>query len=217
VGDLTIRLEHGGTVATILQHVGVGPLGSDATLAGAYVFTDSAPATVWPHAPSAASGRPIPAGNYLCSGPDGAATGLRQRFAGMDAAGDWTLRVIDSAPGYVGTLDSWSLRIDGVGMDTCASPQGACCAGAACITLTSEQCVAAGGTFRGAGSACEDGPGNPTSCCPANFNRVNGLEVQDIFDFLNAWFAGDPSADIDGGGLAVSDIFTFITLWFSGC
>jgi hypothetical protein len=30
------------------------------------------------------------------------------------------------------------------------------------------------------------------SSCPADFNGQNGLTVQDIFDFLNAWFAGCP-------------------------
>ncbi len=28
--------------------------------------------------------------------------------------------------------------------------------------------------------------------CPADFNKSGGLEVQDIFDFLSAWFAGCP-------------------------
>jgi hypothetical protein len=41
--------------------------------------------------------------------------------------------------------------------------------------------------------------------------------VQDIFDFLNAWFAGNANADFNGGGLAVQDIFDFLNAWFSGC
>jgi hypothetical protein len=28
--------------------------------------------------------------------------------------------------------------------------------------------------------------------CPADFNKSGGLEVQDIFDFLNAWLATCP-------------------------
>jgi hypothetical protein len=43
------------------------------------------------------------------------------------------------------------------------------------------------------------------------------VQVADIFAFLNAWFAGDLSADINGGGLAVSDIFAFLNAWFAGC
>jgi hypothetical protein len=55
-------------------------------------------------------------------------------------------------------------------------------------------------------------------CCPANFNELNGLTVQDIFDFLAAWFAGDPRADFNHvGGISVQDIFDFLSAWFAGC
>jgi hypothetical protein len=53
--------------------------------------------------------------------------------------------------------------------------------------------------------------------CPADFNGNGTLEVQDIFDFLNAWFAGNPTSDFNGGGLAVQDIFDFLNAWFAGC
>jgi hypothetical protein len=55
-----------------------------------------------------------------------------------------------------------------------------------------------------------------TSPCPADFNG-GGLAVQDIFDYLNAWFAGDLRADFNGGGLAIQDIFDFLNAWFAGC
>jgi len=42
--------------------------------------------------------------------------------------------------------------------------------------------------------------------------------VQDIFDFLTAYFAGNASADFNGvGGVSVQDIFDFITAYFSFC
>jgi hypothetical protein len=54
--------------------------------------------------------------------------------------------------------------------------------------------------------------------CPADFDRSGSLGVQDIFDYLNAWFAGDARADFDGvGGLSVQDIFAFLNAWFAGC
>jgi subtilisin-like proprotein convertase family protein len=56
-----------------------------------------------------------------------------------------------------------------------------------------------------------------TVACRADFNGNSTLEVQDIFDYLNAWFAGNPSADFNGGGLAVQDIFDFLNAWFAGC
>jgi hypothetical protein len=54
--------------------------------------------------------------------------------------------------------------------------------------------------------------------CPADFNNSGVLEVQDIFDFLNAWFAGNLSADFNNSGvLEVQDIFDFLNAWFAGC
>ncbi len=54
--------------------------------------------------------------------------------------------------------------------------------------------------------------------CAADFNGVNGLDVSDIFDFLAAWFAGDPRGDFNGvGGTNVQDVFDFLAAWFVGC
>jgi hypothetical protein len=54
--------------------------------------------------------------------------------------------------------------------------------------------------------------------CHADFNSSGSITVQDIFDFLSAWFAGLPSADFNGtGGITVQDIFDFLTAWFTGC
>ncbi len=54
--------------------------------------------------------------------------------------------------------------------------------------------------------------------CAADFNGVNGVTVQDIFDFLTAWLAGSPSADFNHvNGVTVQDIFDFLTAWLAGC
>ncbi len=56
--------------------------------------------------------------------------------------------------------------------------------------------------------------------CRCDTNNSGGLEVQDIFDFLNLWFAGDARADFNGGGITVQDIFDFLSCWFArplGC
>ena len=59
--------------------------------------------------------------------------------------------------------------------------------------------------------------GSVPGCAP-DFNGDGSLSVQDIFDFLAAWFAGTPSADFNGvGGLSVQDIFDFLAAWFGGC
>lgn len=67
--------------------------------------------------------------------------------------------------------------------------------------------------------ACE------TGC--ADFNGVDGITVADIFDFINAWFAGCTlatgvppcisSADFNGNhAIEVQDIFEFLNAWFAG-
>ena len=60
-------------------------------------------------------------------------------------------------------------------------------------------------------------PVNPPTC-RADYNTDGGVTVQDIFDFLVAYFAGQPAADINGdGSVAVGDIFAYLVLYFEGC
>ena len=72
-----------------------------------------------------------------------------------------------------------------------------------------------------AGPADADGDFTPDSCelCPADFNQSGGAPtVQDIFDFLSAYFANLPSADFNTvGGITVQDIFDFLTAYFTAC
>jgi glucose/arabinose dehydrogenase len=54
--------------------------------------------------------------------------------------------------------------------------------------------------------------------CPADFNADGTVSVQDIFDFLAAYFGGLASADFNGvGGVTVQDIFDFLAAYFSPC
>jgi hypothetical protein len=70
-----------------------------------------------------------------------------------------------------------------------------------------------------ASNACGNLPSTAAvlTICVADFDCSGGLAIEDIFAFLNAWFAGAASADVNGGGLAVSDIFDFLNAWFAGC
>ncbi|HMN40775.1 MAG TPA: CRTAC1 family protein [Phycisphaerales bacterium] len=62
-------------------------------------------------------------------------------------------------------------------------------------------------------------PANRTitlSPCPGDWNAGGELNVQDIFDFLNDWFAG--GGDFDASGTSsIQDIFDFLNAWFAGC
>jgi hypothetical protein len=91
---------------------------------------------------------------------------------------------------------------------------GACCAGTACAVQSAAACT---GSFRGVGTTCEFA-GNPVTCCGANFNRAGGVTVQDVFDFIAAYFGNDAAADVNGSGaVTVQDIFDFLGLYFAGC
>jgi hypothetical protein len=73
---------------------------------------------------------------------------------------------------------------------TCV-PEGACCIGTVCRVVPRVVCAISGGTYMGDGTSCVcAGGGNP--CCPADFNGSGLVSVQDIFDFLAAYFAGCP-------------------------
>lgn len=54
--------------------------------------------------------------------------------------------------------------------------------------------------------------------CVADFNCSGAVSVQDVFDFLGAYFAGEPAADVNGaGGVGVQDVFDFLAAFFVGC
>jgi hypothetical protein len=56
-------------------------------------------------------------------------------------------------------------------------------------------------------------------CCRADFNKSGGAPtVQDIFDFLASYFAGEAAADTnDSTSNSVQDIFDFLAAYFEGC
>jgi len=66
---------------------------------------------------------------------------------------------------------------------------GACCnlRGGQCLMMHAADCATLGLQFLWIGAAC-----SPTTCraCPGDFNQSGAISVQDIFDFLAAYFAG---------------------------
>lgn len=79
--------------------------------------------------------------------------------------------------------------------NNCPAPNiGACCntTTGACVVLAQADCAALSTGYQGAGTSCTPNPCVPTPDCPADFNNQSGVTVQDIFDFLSAWFTGCP-------------------------
>jgi hypothetical protein len=84
------------------------------------------------------------------------------------------------------------------------SDVGRCTTGTTCTLVTRQNCT---GTFL---------PGK--GACPADFDCQNGANIDDIFIFINAWFAQDPRTDVNNdGNRNIDDIFIFINIWFAGC
>jgi hypothetical protein len=114
---------------------------------------------------------------------------------------------------------------------------GVCCRGSTCTTAYTSSTACSGALdtvsptvtarFVSSSSTCNTPVTTPgtlgntaTPCCYANYNHNATLEVQDIFDFLNDWFAGKKGALVGGDGttgtLAVQNIFDFLNAWFAG-
>ena len=54
--------------------------------------------------------------------------------------------------------------------------------------------------------------------CRSDFTGDGAVTVQDVFDFLAAWFAGSARADFNGDNtVSVQDIFDFLAAYFEGC
>ncbi len=114
--------------------------------------------------------------------------------------------------------------------NTCPQPAtGVCCRGATCTTALTSQAACTGGIigsptagafFAASGTVCNAGAVSNSPCCYADYNKINGVSVQDIFDFLSDWFAGFPYANVggngSGGALTVQNIFDFLSNWFAG-
>lgn len=56
------------------------------------------------------------------------------------------------------------------------------------------------------------------SSCRADFNTDNIVNTNDLFGFLNAWFAQDPRTDLDvNDTIDIQDVFNYLNTWFAGC
>lgn len=105
--------------------------------------------------------------------------------------------------------------INGIAACTPSPCMGACCDGVICYPAF--DCTGPNRVSAGVGTTCNPTGDNTTPCCKADYNHSGGLTVQDIFDYLGAYFASNPNADFNGGGLSVQDIFDFLAAYFTGC
>ena len=95
--------------------------------------------------------------------------------------------------------------------------------GTTCTVTTPAACASASGTYQGDSTACGSFS-NPTTCCRANVNQTGGVTADDIFAFLDLWFAQNGATGPGFGAdfnkdnqVNADDIFAFLDAWFLGC
>ena len=60
-------------------------------------------------------------------------------------------------------------------------------------------------------------PSGTRYSCVGDYTRDGSVSLDDLFGFLHAYFAADPSADVNGiDGVTIQDVFDFLTGWFRG-
>ncbi len=109
--------------------------------------------------------------------------------------------------------------------DPCPQISQVCCRGATCYTVVNTaNCVVLPGSGAGvavvsSSSTCNASGTANTPCCYADYDKTAGIQVADIFAFLNDWFASIGSANTGGdpvGAPTVDAIFDFLNAWFAG-
>lgn len=104
--------------------------------------------------------------------------------------------------------------------NACTPATGLCCRGTTCAgNVTQANCapITNVGVAYVASGSC--GASATSPCCLADFDKMGGVGVSDIFAYLNAWFASSPYSKFAGDGVAlpgVGDIFSFLNAWFAG-
>jgi hypothetical protein len=96
---------------------------------------------------------------------------------------------------------------------------GACCRGVTCGLALAAGCTGTNTAYKGDGTACNAAGNFTTPCCKSDFNQSGGTPgttIQDVFDFLGAYFVQDPLADFNGlSGVSVQDVFDFLGAYFA--
>lgn len=218
VGDLSATLTHGGRVATLFKRIGGGSTGDDSNLQGLYTFSDTGAQTIWTGAIVAFDTLSvITNGPYRAVDEYANTVSLRSVFTGFGSEGTWTLNITDNAPFDTGTIVNWRLVLQSSAGDVCDASGGACCVGSICQIAVPGACVGPGLSFAGTGVACNAQGDNFVPCCRADFGHNGTVSVQDLFDYLAAYFQGLPTADFGGGGLSLQDLFDYLGGFFTGC
>jgi len=187
VGDLTVMVSHLGTSVTVLDRPGVpaSQFGCSMDNFSAIILDDEG------------TGGTIEAqcAANLASPPSYTPNNVLTAFDGMDSAGLWTITVFDAVSADSGTLNTWSLHIDGLGTNPCN------------VTCTTNaQCD--DGVFCNGAEVCATGQCQAgVAVCTANCEHCNETSMACVLC----------TVDLDGDGLMGASDVTFLTSCFGAC
>jgi len=139
-----------------------------------------------------------------CGAPAGNTTGIHDHVLDISSITDW------------GVPKSYTASIS-----TSTFADGACdCARSVDVRyeLTNIEVFAPGGVPVTGFQVRDVTTGHVVFGCASDINCSGSITVQDIFDFLAAYFGNDPRADFNASGtISVQDIFDFLAAYFAGC
>jgi hypothetical protein len=193
-----VRFVPSGTAIVNLAELGLGADGSASVQAEISITTEAAsvPSSVVLASSSAPS--VLARGVYAFTFPSITLNAGQAYWLVISASGPNTFRAYSSSPQVLGPQ---AIRLSGspmwfrsegqiqpavrvtVGLTACCSTRTG-----ACVLLRIAECAGAGLSPQAPGTTC-----SPNVCppaCPGDFNGMGGATVQDIFDFLGAWFQG---------------------------
>lgn len=154
-----------------------------------------------------------------CAGGEAVFTSVAGAAAPPVLGWEWEL--------VLGNTRLWRPVTNGVFTD---AGSGAVVSGATTSTLSITGIDAAAAVrFRATARTCGTARSRPASlglrspdqcppACPGDFNQSGSVTVQDVFDYLFAYFSGLPSADINASGqVTLQDLFDYLVAYFDGC
>lgn len=133
----------------------------------------------------------------------------------------------------VGTLCSQTVQGNCAGTWTMSAPcsssscvpppvTGRCCRGATCAILEQSACtgpVGVGSAFGAGATECNAAGALTAPCCLADVDKTGGVQIDDLFLYLNLWFTNSPFADVGGNGQvgpSIDDLFLYFNAYFTG-